>query len=99
MENIEFSVLMCTYKNDDPILLEKAIESVYANSIKPDFFIPLKDQSGQIDMFDLSSINIISLVKLSILNFFVLIFTIDDSKYELGLYCNSFVELVDIFLS
>ena len=39
MKNIQFTVLMCTYKNDDPILLEKAIESVYANSIKPDFFI------------------------------------------------------------
>ena len=30
---------MCTYKNDDPILLEKAIESIYRNSIKPNFFI------------------------------------------------------------
>ena len=39
MSNIEFTLLMCTYKNDDPILLEKAIESVYRNSIKPNFFI------------------------------------------------------------
>ena len=39
MSNIEFTLLMCTYKNDDPILLEKAIESIYRNSIKPNFFI------------------------------------------------------------
>ena len=37
--------------------------------LKPDFFIPLKNQSGQIDIYDLSNINIISLIKLSILNF------------------------------
>ena len=39
MNNIEFTVLMCTYKKDDPLLLEKAIESVYNNSIKPKYFI------------------------------------------------------------
>ena len=39
MENIEFTVLMCTYKNDDPVLLEKAIKSVFENTIKPNFFI------------------------------------------------------------
>ena len=39
MENINFTVLMSTYWNDNPILLEKAIESVYENTIKPDFFI------------------------------------------------------------
>ena len=39
MNNIEFTVLMCTYKKDDPVLLEKAVESVYNNSVKPNFFI------------------------------------------------------------
>ena len=39
MNNIEFTVLMCTYKKDNPLLLEKAIESVYRNTIKPNFFI------------------------------------------------------------
>ena len=39
MNNIEFTVLMCTYKKDDPLLLEKAIESVYNNSIQPKYFI------------------------------------------------------------
>ena len=39
MEDINFTVLMSTYWNDNPILLEKAIESVYENTIKPDFFI------------------------------------------------------------
>ncbi len=39
MNTINFTVLMCTYKKDDPILLEKAIESVFNNSIKPNFFI------------------------------------------------------------
>ena len=39
MHNIEFTVLMCTYKKDNPLLLEKAIESVYSNTVKPTFFI------------------------------------------------------------
>ena len=30
---------MCTYFKDDPYLLKKSIESVFKNSIKPDFFI------------------------------------------------------------
>ena len=37
--------------------------------IKPEFFIPLKNQSGQIDIYDLSNINMLSLLKLIILNF------------------------------
>ncbi|RPG18020.1 MAG: glycosyltransferase [Pelagibacteraceae bacterium TMED124] len=36
---INFTVLMCTYKKDDPFLLEKAVDSVFNNSIKPNFFI------------------------------------------------------------
>ena len=30
---------MCTYFKDDPYLLEKAIESIFKNSIKPNYFI------------------------------------------------------------
>ena len=53
MGNIEFTVLMCTYKNDDPLLLEKAIESVFSNSIRPKFFIltidgPIQKKNQQI---------------------------------------------------
>ena len=53
MSNIEFTLLMCTYKNDDPILLEKAIESIYRNSIKPNFFIltidgPIPNKNAQV---------------------------------------------------
>ena len=53
MSNIEFTLLMCTYKNDDPILLEKAIESIYRNSIKPNFFIltidgPIPNKNEQV---------------------------------------------------
>ena len=36
---------------------------------------------------------------IKLLNFFDLILTIEDSKYELGLYFNSLVDLDDIFLS
>ena len=39
MEKIKFTVLMCTYIKDDPILLQKAIDSIFKNSIKPDYFI------------------------------------------------------------
>ena len=39
MYDIKFTVLMCTYRKDDPILLEKAVESVYENTIRPDYFI------------------------------------------------------------
>ena len=53
MSNIEFTLLMCTYKNDDPILLEKAIESIYRNSVKPNFFIltidgPIPNKNEQV---------------------------------------------------
>lgn len=36
---------------------------------KPEFFIPLKNQAGQIDIFDFAKINLISQVKLIVLNF------------------------------
>lgn len=39
MKNPSFTVLMCTYSKDDPYLLEKSIESVFKNSIKPNYFI------------------------------------------------------------
>ena len=39
MKRANFTVLMCTYFNDDPYLLEKSIESVFINSIKPNYFI------------------------------------------------------------
>ncbi len=39
MKKASFTVLMCTYFKDDPHLLEKSIESVFINSIKPDSFI------------------------------------------------------------
>ena len=39
MKRSSFTVLMCTYFKDDPFLLEKSIESVFKNSIKPNYFI------------------------------------------------------------
>ena len=39
MKKTSFTVLMCTYFRDDPYLLEKSIESVFLNSIKPNYFI------------------------------------------------------------
>ena len=39
MKRASFTVLMCTYFKDDPYLLEKSIESVFKNSIKPNYFI------------------------------------------------------------
>ena len=39
MKITSFTVLMCTYYKDNPYLLEKAIESVFKNSIRPNFFI------------------------------------------------------------
>ena len=36
---------------------------------KPEFFIPLKNQTGQIDIFDFAKINLISQIKLIVLNF------------------------------
>ena len=39
MKKTSFTVLMCTYFRDDPYLLEKSIESVFINSIKPNYFI------------------------------------------------------------
>lgn len=39
MKRSSFTVLMCTYQKDDPYLLKKSIESVFENSIKPDYFI------------------------------------------------------------
>lgn len=39
MKRASFTVLMCTYFKDDPHLLEKSIESVFINSIKPNCFI------------------------------------------------------------
>ncbi len=39
MKKVSFTVLMCTYYKDDPDLLEKSIESVFKNSIKPNYFI------------------------------------------------------------
>tara|TARA_B100000242_G_C42992568_1_gene460849 strand:- start:205 stop:1029 length:825 start_codon:yes stop_codon:yes gene_type:complete len=45
MKRTSFTVLMCTYFKDDPYLLEKSIESVFKNSIKPNFFILTIDGS------------------------------------------------------
>ena len=39
MKKTSFTVLMCTYCKDDPYLLRKSIESVFKNSIKPNYFI------------------------------------------------------------
>jgi len=45
MKRASFTVLMCTYFKDDPYLLEKSIESVFKNSIKPNYFILTVDGS------------------------------------------------------
>lgn len=39
MKEIQFTVLMCTYYKDDHKLLELSIESIFKNTVKPDFFI------------------------------------------------------------
>lgn len=39
MKRVSFTVLMCTYYKDDPYLLKQSIESVFKNSVKPNFFI------------------------------------------------------------
>ena len=39
MKKVTFTVLMCTYQKDNHYLLKKAIESVFKNSVKPNFFI------------------------------------------------------------
>ena len=39
MKKIDFTVLMCTCFNDNPNLLKLSIESIYKNTINPDFFI------------------------------------------------------------
>ena len=38
MKKIKFTLLMCTYKKDNPLILEKAIKSIYENTIIPDEF-------------------------------------------------------------
>lgn len=50
MNKNSFTVLMCTYYKDDAHLLKKAIESVFKNTIKPDFFILTID--GPIPIFN-----------------------------------------------
>ena len=39
MKKIKFTLLMCTYKKDNALILEKAIKSIYENTIIPDEFI------------------------------------------------------------
>tara|TARA_B100000989_G_scaffold291707_1_gene266555 strand:+ start:2716 stop:3534 length:819 start_codon:yes stop_codon:yes gene_type:complete len=39
MKEIKFSLLMCTYYFDDSKLLKLSIESIFKNTVKPDFFI------------------------------------------------------------
>ena len=39
MKAIKFTVLMCTYYYDEPELLKISIESIFQNTINPDFFI------------------------------------------------------------
>ena len=53
MTNISFTVLMCTYKNDNCHFLERAIKSVFNNSIQPDHFILTIDGPIPIINFDL----------------------------------------------
>ena len=58
MKRSSFTVLMCTYFKDDPFLLEKSIESVFKNSIKPNYFILTID--GPIPKLNENIINKIS---------------------------------------
>ena len=39
----EFSVLMCVYHNDDPKLFDKALNSVFSNTLLPDQFVLVVD--------------------------------------------------------
>ena len=39
MKKIDFTVLMCTCYFDNPKLLKLSIESIFKNTINPDFFI------------------------------------------------------------
>ena len=58
MKISSFTVLMCTYFKDDSYLLEKSIESVFKNSIKPNHFILTID--GPIPKLNQKIINKIS---------------------------------------
>jgi len=58
MKKDSFTVLMCTYLNDDPYLLKKSIESVFSNTIKPDYFILTVD--GPIPKSNQKTINELS---------------------------------------
>ena len=58
MPEESFTILMCTYSKDDPHLLEKAIESVFRNTTKPDSFILTID--GPIPKINQKIINRIS---------------------------------------
>lgn len=58
MQRKSFTVLMCTYSKDNPYLLKKSIESVFKNSIKPDYFILTID--GPIPKLNLDIIKKIS---------------------------------------
>ena len=58
MQRKSFTVLMCTYGKDNPYLLKKSIESVFKNSIKPDYFILTID--GPIPKLNLEIIKKIS---------------------------------------
>lgn len=58
MKRASFTVLMCTYSKDDPSLLEKSIESVFKNTIKPTDFILTVD--GPIPKLNEKIIKIIS---------------------------------------
>ena len=41
--DVHFSVLMCVYINDDPILFDKALESVFLNTLSPDKLVLVSD--------------------------------------------------------
>ncbi len=43
MRSSNFSVLMAVYKNDDPLLFKKALESVYSNTLQPNDFVIVAD--------------------------------------------------------
>ena len=76
---------MCTYFKDDPYQLEKSIESVFNNSIKPNFFILTID--GPIPKLNKEIINIIC-------NKYPIQLNIIKKNIGLALALNSALELV-----
>ena len=85
MKKVSFTVLMCTYFKDDPYLLRKSIESIFQNSIKPNFFILTVD--GPIPKLNKDTIQIL-------INKYPIELNIIENNIGLALALNNALKLV-----